>query len=274
MPRTTRTSSTFTEELDSSIKNQIAPFIEKKKKQEKTVKSEEWELLFAPEDIIPSPSPSVRGHPVLKGPAYMSLPGGNMILLLTDPFRGKDGEVRKSYLESASKVKRQVKVPTAFGAVMPRAQALFHPKAEPYEFTNKVRKTQVPTPEMTELINQCLEILEKSLGIPLPAKEIDQITDLYYGPKCAKQGGSIGDHSDDEGDWPVVFTLSYGQTRHLVIKDKSTKKVLISVPMPDGSLIAMIGPSFQERYTHGIPYLPKTFSNVQPRISLTVRCKK
>ena len=83
----------------------------------------------------------------------------------------------------------------------------------------------------------------------------------------------IGAHSDNEHLDPQsgVVCLSIGARRTFRIRDKVTKQILVDVDLPSGSVVAMIGPSFQSRYTHEIP-VQKKVTGV--RYSFTLRCHK
>jgi alkylated DNA repair dioxygenase AlkB len=83
----------------------------------------------------------------------------------------------------------------------------------------------------------------------------------------------IGAHSDNEHLDPQsgVVCASVGATRKFRIRDKVTKQILVDVGLPSGSIVCMIGPSFQSRYTHEIP-VEKKVTGV--RYSFTLRCHK
>jgi alkylated DNA repair dioxygenase AlkB len=82
----------------------------------------------------------------------------------------------------------------------------------------------------------------------------------------------IGAHSDNMKllDPNVgVVSVSYGGTRHFVVRDKSTKKVVAKACANSGSIIHMNGSNFQKKFTHEIP---GTTKHVPPRYSFTFRC--
>ncbi len=82
---------------------------------------------------------------------------------------------------------------------------------------------------------------------------------------------SMGWHADDEkelGPKPFIASLSLGQTRRFLIKDKQGRGIRsVSLQMESGSLLVMQGDS-QSRYMHA---LPKTRKPAGLRINLTFR---
>ena len=80
----------------------------------------------------------------------------------------------------------------------------------------------------------------------------------------------ISAHSDDEKNLTDVgvVILSFGATRKLRIKDKSTKKKVLDVPLVSGEIIQMLG-DFQKQFTHEIPIEKKV---KEERYSFTFRC--
>jgi len=81
---------------------------------------------------------------------------------------------------------------------------------------------------------------------------------------------SMGWHSDDEpelGDNPAIASLSLGATRRFRLRHKGYRKKLVSVDLPDTSLLVMSGP-IQHHWQHAIP---KTSRTVGARINLTFR---
>jgi alkylated DNA repair dioxygenase AlkB len=80
---------------------------------------------------------------------------------------------------------------------------------------------------------------------------------------------SMGMHSDDEpelGPEPAIASLSFGATRHFILRHKSSKETL-KLPLTDGSLLFMAG-TMQANWMHGIN---KTAKPLGPRINLTFR---
>lgn len=81
---------------------------------------------------------------------------------------------------------------------------------------------------------------------------------------------SMGWHSDDEkslGTNPQIASLSLGQERRFVLRDKKTKKEKVEVTLEHGSLLLMLG-DVQTRWQHA---LPKSKKVREPRINLTFR---
>ncbi len=195
---------------------------------------------------------------------------GNFIVLITDAFSAFE---RLSYLLNvAEKGSFMTKSPTSYGATMPRDQICYSPKKTgDYFYSGRKHRTE----EMPYYV-QCLMIaavakLREVPGCPIKEEELklDLLTSLYYGPEH-KNGGSIGAHKDDENsNWYAVIGCSFGQTRYLRIRSDLTKE-FVSLEMSDNSIIAMIGPSFQKKYTHQIDKL-KPKEQIYGRHSLNGR---
>lgn len=110
--------------------------------------------------------------------------------------------------------------------------------------------------------------------------------------------GAIAAHSDNEFErfktydplnqdtfWWLVFSVSMGMTRRVVIRrkpnikqeslDGAVRQDPLDVVVRHGSLFAMIGPTFQARYTHAIPDLTEKeklkWGPATTRISATFR---
>lgn len=82
----------------------------------------------------------------------------------------------------------------------------------------------------------------------------------------------IGAHSDNMKflDSNVgVVSVSYGEKRDFIVRDKTTKKVVAKACANSCSVIHMNGENFQKKFTHEIP---KTTKPVKTRYSFTFRC--
>jgi alkylated DNA repair dioxygenase AlkB len=83
---------------------------------------------------------------------------------------------------------------------------------------------------------------------------------------------SISYHSDDErflGKHPTIASISLGQTRRFLLKNKKTKETL-KYDLETGSL-AIMGGNTQTDWMHSIP---KTKRKIMPRINITFRNMK
>ena len=103
-------------------------------------------------------------------------------------------------------------------------------------------------------------------------------------------GGSVSDHSDNESlkrkvcprPWPVVLSYSVGMARELVIKIAGTSTVVKRIVLEPHHMVAMIGRTFQEKYTHAVPKITtaKKLNELQitggitDRISITIRAEE
>lgn len=80
---------------------------------------------------------------------------------------------------------------------------------------------------------------------------------------------SMGLHSDDEkelGEQPTIVSVSYGATRKMVFRNKSTNEV-VPVYLDHGDVLIMSGQT-QSRWKHE---LPKEKKIIQPRLNVTFR---
>ncbi len=88
---------------------------------------------------------------------------------------------------------------------------------------------------------------------------------------CYRDGRDyMGWHSDNEralGQRPVIASLSLGQTRRFVFRQRSAKNAKQDLLLPNGALLLMAGDA-QSLYQHA---LPATAKPVGARINLTFR---
>ena len=123
-----------------------------------------------------------------------------------------------------------------------------------------------------------LGIILAAVNRAVPGADFNAVLVNRYGPD-----GRIGFHADDEaclGTGGVVATLSAGESRTMVFKDRTTKKTVAEVPLHHGTLTVM-GPGFQQKYLHGIPKRKthigrdgKKARNESVRVSFTFRHHK
>jgi len=85
------------------------------------------------------------------------------------------------------------------------------------------------------------------------------------------QNDSMGWHSDDEpelGERPTIASLSLGETRHFLMRNKSAAtSPKVSLPLSSGSLLVMSGDT-QRNWKHAIR---REVGQMGPRINLTFR---
>lgn len=85
---------------------------------------------------------------------------------------------------------------------------------------------------------------------------------------------SMGMHSDDEpelGNEPVIVSMSFGQTRTLLMKHRTRKDLpSVRIPLTSESILVMRGTT-QQHWLHGIE---KKTRSIGPRINLTFRLIK
>jgi alkylated DNA repair dioxygenase AlkB len=81
---------------------------------------------------------------------------------------------------------------------------------------------------------------------------------------------SMGWHSDDEpelGPEPVIASLSFGAMRTFRLRERATRRPVLSLELAHGSLLVMAGQT-QRHYQHA---LPRRAGVAAPRINLTFR---
>lgn len=162
---------------------------------------------------------------------------------------------------------------SGFG-MKPRLELCYTPDGQPYKYSGKKHfTTHIPT-HVSDAIPSWLSMLDKQLltvGFQNPYKQMSTAVDILYDASFA-QGGSIGRHKDNEAGWGLVLIFTLGQTRWLRVRNEFTG-AWHNVEARDNSLIAMLGPRFQQDYTHQVDKLAKG-EEVGARLSLNVRFLK
>ena len=142
---------------------------------------------------------------------------------------------------------------------------------EPYTYSRS--STHEPQP-----LDKNLTHLLTAVNHAVPGASFNAILVNEYGTE-----GSIGFHADDEsglGENGSVATLSTGESRSMVFKDRGTKATVAELHLHHGMLVVM-RPGFQNKYLHGIPRRKthvdrcgKRVPNQSVRISFTFRRHK
>ncbi|KAK6342962.1 hypothetical protein TWF718_008341 [Orbilia javanica] len=120
-------------------------------------------------------------------------------------------------------------------------------------------------------IPQCLEVL-KNIVERESGETFNFVLVNYY----ADCGDSITYHSDDEsflGPNPTIASLSLGTTRDFLMKHKEDKSLTLKLPLSNGELIVMKGPT-QRKWLHSIPKRSQTVTGGWTnggRINITFR---
>ncbi len=81
---------------------------------------------------------------------------------------------------------------------------------------------------------------------------------------------SMGWHSDDEpelGASPAIASISFGETRRFLLRQKKHHKNKLSISLAHGDLLIMSGET-QANWQH---HIPKSTKKLSPRINLTFR---
>lgn len=179
------------------------------------------------------------------------------------------------YVERANQVDRR-RGPTAFGNVKPRREVCYTTTGSPFRYSRVQHHTLQYPDHVMELIPIFLDVagaelttfLDSDEELYLDDYELSHGVDIVY--SCEYPGsGSIGAHSDDELDWPLIIVYSLGQTRYFRIRDKDTGR-FTNFEIPHNSVLAMYGNTFQQRYTHQIDRL-KSDDEPFDRHSLNIR---
>ena len=105
----------------------------------------------------------------------------------------------------------------------------------------------------------------------LEPNNIAQSADCFLINQYRTGRDSCGEHSDDEPEvdrFSPIITLSLGQERFMLIREKGNPGNAVSVRLLPGSVLVMNGDNFQGKYTHQIP---KDNVCSQARTSITYR---
>jgi len=208
--------------------------------------------------------PSFAKQHVVNAP-LVSLDNKNYLLNLGDIL---DPLQLKLFLEDAMKVKRYSSK-SAFGKMKPRKEVCYSPDGSPYVYSGIAHPT-LPYPQH---VRKLLDVVTQKVQNWLyhVYTQPTMATDILYDDTFL-QGGSIGEHKDDEDDWGMVCVFSLGQSRYLRVKRVSDGQ-MYNVKMKHNSLVVMLGETFQKEYTHRVDKLSKN-EPVGARLSLNVRFKK
>ncbi|WP_114750631.1 alpha-ketoglutarate-dependent dioxygenase AlkB family protein [Pleomorphovibrio marinus] len=141
--------------------------------------------------------------------------------------------------------------------MQPRLTALYGNPDVPYTYSRLEMKASPFTPT--------LELIRSRLSAFCDAEFTHVLLNLY------RDGSdSMGWHRDNEaslGKFPVIASVSLGDTREFQLRHYRDKKQKIKVPLTHGSLLVMKGPT----QTHWEHQIPKTAKEVGERINLTFR---
>jgi len=127
-----------------------------------------------------------------------------------------------------------------------------------YKYSSKVNPAQ--DIHLSSSLKEIVKELEERIGIKFNA-----VLGNYY-----RNGqDSMGWHSDDESvhiPGSLIASISFGESRNMKFRNKSTKKLIYKVELNSGSLLIMKGDA-QKKTEHSIPKQ----SNKKGRINLTFR---
>jgi alkylated DNA repair dioxygenase AlkB len=182
----------------------------------------------------------------------------------------RDNSKLQAYIDSAARVERH-STKSGYGR-MPREQICYTHDGKPYQFSGTAHPT-TQFPEHVKQMDLCIRNTFPTFGSSslalAPHLQADTAADLLYSSKFPR-GGSIAPHKDDENpDWAMVAIFSLGQTRWLRVRSERTKQ-FTNVELTHNSLVCMVGPTFQQRFTHQIDKLHAE-EPVGTRHSLNIR---
>lgn len=138
---------------------------------------------------------------------------------------------------------------------IPRLNAWFG--EHPYTYSGTTFSARPLTPELDKLKTS----IEQEFGIKLNSV----LANLYR-----NGNDGMGWHSDNEkmlGECPQIVSVSLGESRRFLIRNKNNKSQKTEIELSDGSLLIMLG-SCQRNWEHCIP---KTRKNKGARVNLTFR---
>lgn len=139
----------------------------------------------------------------------------------------------------------------------PRLTAWHGDPGRDYAYSGLIMKPEPWTPLLQTLKWE----VERAVG-----ERFNSVLLNYY----RNERDSVGYHSDDEkelGPEPAIASLSFGDTRTFVFKSKRKLHKPVRVPLEDGSLLLMKGPT-QRHWLHAIE---KETRPRGPRVNLTFR---
>lgn len=121
--------------------------------------------------------------------------------------------------------------------------------------------TTFPAKPLTPLLHGLKNDIERDFKIELNSV----LANLYRSGKDC-----VGWHSDNEkmlGLYPQIASVSLGESRRFLIRNKSARANQLELELKDGSLLLMLG-RCQKDWEHCIP---KTTKLREPRVNLTFR---
>ena len=214
---------------------------------------------FAPQS---SPHPKFsKGQEVIEGTRskYLhvdnSVYGNNSLVYVPNvlpPFE------LETYRAAAAAVGDRVQGAAPFGHKTPRFEVAYTQDGTSYNYGKRKRSTANFPPHVLRILPLLRARFYEATGhddYRCVYTASPTAVDIAYTSKL-KRGGKISRHADDEcDDWGLVFILSLGQTRWLRCRCNKTK-AWVNVCLPDNSLVAMYGATFQQGWTHQVDELP------------------
>lgn len=173
------------------------------------------------------------------------------------------------YLDQAANVERE-SGKSGFG-YKPRVERCYTLTGKPLVYSRVTHKTS----KYPEHVSATMKTVKEKVDITLADNRVktnyhalaDGI-DIVYDDTFPR-GGSVAAHKDQMAPYGRVDILSFGQTRLMRIRREADKQVY-NVEMPHNSVIVMLGPTFQDKYTHEVPKLGAG-ETVGARNSINVR---
>jgi len=213
--------------------------------------------------------PAFRGQTVVDAPGHYPLDtAGNSVVVLHGVLGAAE---RAAYIAKATAVQRASGW-SGYG-MKPRLELCYSTTGKPFNYSN-VNHTTVAYPDhvaalLPPLAERIDEELRRATGAGNTFTELSTGVDICY-DKTFPRGGSVAAHKDNtDPNWGMVLIFSLGQTRYLRVRRDSDRS-FFNIVMPDNSVVAMHGASFQKEYTHQVDKLYAD-EEIWPRLSLNAR---
>ncbi|KAL5258492.1 hypothetical protein ACHWQZ_G009106 [Mnemiopsis leidyi] len=193
-----------------------------------------------------------------------SAESGCTISLFHDVLSKHHCELLISEIESQGTLQQYTSIHRNQNHLLPRLSAWYGPVDYAYSGVVMKGHTVTDCPRVVSAFqNMAANILEPN--------NIAQSADCFLVNQYRNGRDSCGEHSDDEPEvdrFSPIITLSLGQQRFMLIREKGNPGNAVSVKLQPGSVLVMNGENFQGKYTHQIP---KDNVCSQARTSVTFR---
>jgi alkylated DNA repair dioxygenase AlkB len=164
----------------------------------------------------------------------------------------------QEYIDEACRVER----PTVKSNL--RRELCYSTDGTSYRYSGVTNKTVVYPKHVMDILPKLLEAVGDT-----KYTKLSHGVDIAYSDEF-ERGGSVSEHSDNEGNWGLVMVFSLGQSRWFRVKNEETGR-RHNFLIEHNSLLCMHGDTFQKRFVHGLAKLHKDEERVGVRLSLNLR---